>query len=93
MAEKSADRFAYYAKRFAAKEAFVKALGTGVAQGVSWQDMEISNLDSGKPTIAISGAAGKILKSLTPKGKSVNIHLSLSDSDTMAQAVVIIECV
>jgi len=88
-----AARAASYAKRFAAKEACAKALGTGIARGVAWKDMGVVNLPSGKPTLQLSGAALTRLQSLTPKGHEAVIHLTLTDEYPMAQAQVIIEAV
>jgi len=78
-----------YAKRWAAKEAFSKALGTGM-RGISWQDIEISNLESGKPVISVFGSAKAKLAELTPKDKSVSINVTLTDDYPKASAVVII---
>ncbi len=82
-----------YAKRFAAKEALGKALGTGVGAGGSifWRDIEVVNLPSGKPTIALHGGAREALEYLTPKGHQAVIHLSLVDEYPHAQAFVILE--
>jgi len=79
-----------YAKRFAAKEACVKALGILENGGLSWQDIEITNLPSGAPTITLYGGALKKLKSLTPSKTQASIHVSLSDDYPFAQAFVII---
>ena len=81
---------ASYAKRFAAKEACAKALGTGLNEGISWLDIEISNIASGAPAIELSGAASKKLKSLTPPKMKPRIHVSLSDDYPFAQAYVVI---
>ncbi|AHF83254.1 4'-phosphopantetheinyl transferase [Rhizobium leguminosarum bv. trifolii WSM1689] len=86
-----ANRAASYAKRFAAKEAFSKALGTGMAQGVFWKDMGVVNLPSGKPTLLLSGGAALILESLLPAGHRPAIHLTITDDYPLAQAFVIIE--
>lgn len=80
-----------YAKRYAAKEACSKALGTGFSNGVFWRDMEVVNLPSGKPTMKLTGGAAKILAAITPAGKTAQIHLSLTDEYPYAQAWVIIE--
>jgi holo-[acyl-carrier protein] synthase len=82
-----------YAKRFAAKEALGKALGTGVGAGggIYWRDIEVVNLPSGKPTIALHGGAAAALKYLTPKHHHAVVHLSLVDEYPHAQAFVIIE--
>lgn len=80
-----------FASRFAAKEALVKALGTGiVSEGVSWQDIEIQKNSSGKPTIALQGRALEHFKALVPEGMRGRIHLSLSDEAPFAQAFVIL---
>ncbi len=79
-----------FAKRFAAKEACAKALGTGIAEGISWQDIEIHNDDKGAPFLVLSGAALKHLNSLLPKGTAADIHLSLCDDAPWAQATVLI---
>ncbi|WSH66563.1 holo-ACP synthase [Rhizobium ruizarguesonis] len=86
-----ANRAASYAKRFAAKEACSKALGTGIAQGIFWKDMGVVNLPSGKPTMVLSGAAALILESLLPAGHRAAIHLTITDDYPLAQAFVIIE--
>jgi holo-[acyl-carrier protein] synthase len=88
------DRAASYAKRFAAKEACAKALGTGVPRrGVHWNDMGVVNQRSGKPTMALTGGAAERLKSLVPAGMKPVIHVSLTDDHPYAQAFVIIEAV
>ena len=85
-------RAASYAKRFAAKEACAKALGTGVPRrGVHWADMGVVNLRSGKPTMALTGGAALRLAEITPEGMVPVIHLSLTDDHPYAQAFVIIE--
>jgi holo-[acyl-carrier protein] synthase len=87
-------RAASYAKRFAAKEACAKALGTGVPRrGVHWADMGVINLRSGKPTMALTGGAAARLAEITPEGMVAVIHLSLTDDHPYAQAFVIIEAV
>lgn len=78
------------AKRFAAKEACSKALGTGISRGVYWRDMGVANLASGRPTMALTGGALARLKELTPQGWVVDIHLSLTDDHPLAQAIVVI---
>lgn len=81
-----------YAKRFAAKEACAKALGTGVPRrGVHWKHMGVVNLPSGKPTVALTGGAAERLKEMTPAGHEAVIHLTITDDDPWASAVVIIE--
>ena len=84
-------RAASYAKRFAAKEACSKALGTGIRAGVYWRDMGVVNMRSGKPTMALTGGAGEWLKRLMPPGHRPVIHLTITDDFPMAMAVVIIE--
>jgi holo-[acyl-carrier protein] synthase len=86
-----AARAASYAKRFAAKEACAKALGTGIAQGVYWRDMGVINQASGKPTMALTGGAAKRLAALLPLGHAAAIHLTITDDYPLAQAFVIIE--
>ncbi|MFC0246574.1 holo-ACP synthase [Falsochrobactrum ovis] len=86
-------RAASYAKRFAAKEACAKALGTGIAQGVFWRDMGVINLPSGKPTMALTGGAQAQLQKLIPAGKRAAIHLTITDDFPLAQAFVIIEAI
>jgi holo-[acyl-carrier protein] synthase len=89
--ERKADRAASYAKRFAAKEACAKALGTGMRHGVFWRDMGVVNLRSGQPTMALEGGAKVRLAAITPPGHRAVIHLSLTDDHPYAQAFVIIE--
>ncbi|KQV01016.1 4'-phosphopantetheinyl transferase [Mesorhizobium sp. Root695] len=84
-------RAASYAKRFAAKEACAKALGTGLAQGVFWRDMGVVNLPSGAPTMALTGGAQARLDKILPKGHRAAIHLTITDDFPLAQAFVIIE--
>lgn len=85
------NRTASYAKRFAAKEACAKALGTGLSQGVYWRDMGVVNLPSGKPTLELSGGAAARLNAMLPSGHRPLIHLTLTDDFPQAQAFVIIE--
>ncbi|KQR35493.1 MULTISPECIES: holo-ACP synthase [Rhizobium/Agrobacterium group] len=85
------NRAASYAKRFAAKEACSKALGTGLAQGVFWKDMGVVNLPSGKPTMRLTNGAGERLQSMLPAGHEAVIHLTITDDFPYAQAFVIIE--
>ncbi len=84
------DRAASYAKRYAAKEACSKALGTGFRGGVFWRDMGVENLRSGKPTIRLTGGAAARIAELTPPGMVVQIDLTMTDEPPMAQAMVII---
>ena len=84
---------ATYAKRFAAKEACSKALGTGIRRGVWWRDMGVINLPGGRPTMELTGGALARLQSLTPEGHEVRIDLSITDDWPMAQAFVIISAV
>ncbi|MFK7901246.1 MAG: holo-ACP synthase [Nitratireductor sp.] len=89
--DKRRQRAASYAKRFAAKEACSKALGTGISQGVYWRDMGVVNLPSGKPTMKLTNGALKKLNALTPQGYEAHIHLTITDDGPMAQAIVMIE--
>jgi holo-[acyl-carrier protein] synthase len=82
-----------YAKRFAAKEACAKALGTGIRQGVWWRDMGVINLPSGRPTMALTGGARKRLDVLTPKGHRAQIDITITDEGPMAVAFVVISAV
>jgi holo-[acyl-carrier protein] synthase len=86
-------RAASYAKRFAAKEACAKALGTGMSRGVFWRDMGVVNLPGGQPTMQLTGGAAKRLASLTPAGHRPVIHVTITDDFPMAQAFVLIEAV
>jgi holo-[acyl-carrier protein] synthase len=88
-----AGRAASYAKRFAAKEACAKALGTGLRRGVFWRDMGVVNLPSGRPTMRLTGGAAQQLAHLTPEGCEARIDLTLTDDFPLAEAVVIISCV
>lgn len=88
-----AERAASYAKRFAAKEACAKALGTGMHRGVFWRDMGVVNLASGQPTMLLIGGAAALLARIAPPGRQTRIHLTLTDDFPMAQAFVIIEAV
>jgi holo-[acyl-carrier protein] synthase len=85
-----AQRAASYAKRFAAKEACAKALGTGLRHGVFWRDMGVVNLPGGKPTMMLTGGALERLLEITPKGHDPQIDLSITDDFPVAQAIVII---
>lgn len=79
-----------YAKLYAAKEACLKALGTGLAQNMRWEYIEVKHLPSGQPYITLSGEALKLIESKTPEGYQPCVHLSLSDEDNYAQAFVVI---
>ncbi len=91
--DRRAQRAASYAKRFAAKEACAKALGTGLNQGVYWRDMGVVNLPGGKPTMALTGGALKRLEKITPPGYRAQIDLTITDDFPLAQAIVIISAV
>ncbi|MGL4728119.1 MAG: holo-ACP synthase [Bosea sp. (in: a-proteobacteria)] len=80
-----------YARRFAAKEACAKALGTGIARSVFWRDMEVINRRGGQPTMKLTGGAAERLRRLTPEGYEAVIHVSMSDDPPIAQAFVVIE--
>ncbi|MEL6365139.1 MAG: holo-ACP synthase [Pseudomonadota bacterium] len=84
------ERAASYAKRFAAKEACAKALGTGLNQGVFWRDMGVVNLPGGKPTMRLTGGAARRLEALTPSGRATDVHLTITDDYPLAQAFVIL---
>ncbi len=86
-----ASRAACYAKQFAAKEACAKALGTGISARVGWRDMSVVSLQTGQPTLELSGGALERLAALTPPGMTARLHLTLSDEDPYAQAMVLIE--
>jgi holo-[acyl-carrier protein] synthase len=88
--DRRAQRAASYAKRFAAKEACAKALGTGLNAGVFWRDMGVVNLPSGKPTLKLTGGALKRLQAITPPGMVAQIDLTITDDFPQAQAIVII---
>ena len=89
-AESRAKRIETYAKRFAAKEACSKALGTGFRAGVFWRDMGVVNLPSGRPTMALTGGALARLRAITPPGCEARIDVTITDEGPMAQAMVII---
>jgi holo-[acyl-carrier protein] synthase len=89
--ERKPDRAASYAKRFAAKEACAKALGTGIRRGVFWKDMGVVNAPGGRPTMLLTGGAALRLAELTPDGHRAVIHLTLTDDHPYAQAFVVIE--
>mgnify|MGYP000489431722 FL=1 len=80
-----------YAKRWAAKEACSKALGTGLRMGISWRDMAVSNLGTGQPVMTVSGWAAERLAAMTPAGYDAIIHVTLTDDHPWAQAFVVIE--
>ncbi len=82
---------ATYAKRWAAKEACSKALGTGLRMGISWRDMAVSNLESGQPVMHLTGWAAERLASMTPDGHEAIVHVTLTDDHPWAQAFVLIE--
>jgi holo-[acyl-carrier protein] synthase len=88
-----AARAASYAKRFAAKEACSKALGTGLRRGVFWRDMGVVNLPGGKPSLRLTGGALRRLQEITPAGHEAQIDLSITDDFPLAQAIVIISAV
>ncbi|HEX2556195.1 MAG TPA: holo-ACP synthase [Microvirga sp.] len=89
--DRRAARAPSYARRFAAKEACAKALGTGLSRGVFWRDMEVVNLPGGKPTMRLTGGALERLRAMTPEGHEAHLHVSLTDDVPIAQAFVIIE--
>jgi holo-[acyl-carrier protein] synthase len=91
--DRRAARAASYAKRFAAKEACAKALGTGLRAGVFWRDMGVVNLPSGQPTMRLTRGAAKRLAEITPKGMTAQINLTITDDYPLAQAIVIITAV
>ncbi|HEY9215028.1 MAG TPA: holo-ACP synthase [Ancylobacter sp.] len=91
--DRRARRAESYAKRFAAKEACAKALGTGLSQGVFWRDMGVVNLASGRPTMELTGGAKARLEALTPPGCDARIDLTITDDGPIAQAFVIISAV
>ena len=91
--ERRAARSESYARRFAAKEACSKALGTGFRQGVYWRDMAVVNLPSGKPTMKLTGGAAHRLEAITPAGMVAQIDVSLTDEPPTAQAIVLITAI
>ncbi len=91
--DRRAGRIASYAKRFAAKEACAKALGTGFRRGVFWRDMGVINLASGRPTLALTGGALARLKEITPENMAAQIDLTITDDHPWAQAIVLITAV
>jgi len=92
-ADRRAGRFETYAKRFAAKEACAKALGTGLRAGVFWRDMGVVNLPSGRPTMELTGGARNRLAAITPAGCEARIDVTITDEGPIAQALVIISAV
>jgi holo-[acyl-carrier protein] synthase len=92
-ADRRRNRMETYAKRFAAKEACAKALGTGLRAGVWWRDMGVINLPSGRPTMEFTGGAKRRLLAITPAGHEARIDLTISDEGPMAFAVVVISAV
>lgn len=93
LAERRRLRAETYAKRYAAKEACAKALGTGFRRGVYWRDLEVIRLPSGKPSMNLTGQAGQLLAGMIPVGMVPNIHLTITDEWPMGHAFVIIEAV
>jgi holo-[acyl-carrier protein] synthase len=91
--DRRANRAASYAKRFAAKEACAKALGTGFRKGVFWRDLGVVNLPGGKPTMQLTGGAAARLESLLPPGTQAQIDLTITDDYPLAQAIVVISAV
>ncbi|MGH7004159.1 MAG: holo-ACP synthase [Alphaproteobacteria bacterium] len=87
------ERVASYAKRFAAKEACAKALGTGFRRGVFWRDMGVVNLPGGRPTMQLTGGAAKRLAELLPPGMTARIDVSITDEPPLAQVIVVISAV
>ncbi|MFY9211089.1 MAG: holo-ACP synthase [Aestuariivita sp.] len=90
-AERRRDTAGTYAKRWAAKEACSKALGTGLRMGIAWKDMAVSNLPTGQPVMHVTGWAAQRLRELTPEGHTAIIHVTLTDDHPWAQAFVVIE--
>lgn len=90
-AERRLDTVGTYAKRWAAKEACSKALGTGLRMGIAWKDMAVSNLRSGQPVMHVTGWAAQRLADMTPDGYEAIIHVTLTDDHPWAQAFVVIE--
>lgn len=93
LAERRAARVATYAKRWAAKEACSKALGTGLRMGIKWRDMGVVNLTTGQPTMQLTGWAEERLRAMTPPGHQARVHVTLTDDHPWAMAVVVIEAV
>jgi holo-[acyl-carrier protein] synthase len=92
-ADRRRNRAETYAKRFAAKEACAKALGTGIRAGVWWRDMGVVNLPGGRPTMALTGGAKRRLQAITPKGYEARIDVTISDEGPMAHAFVVISAI
>jgi holo-[acyl-carrier protein] synthase len=92
-AERRRDVAGTYAKRWAAKEACSKALGTGLAMGIAWKDMSVTNLRTGQPVMHVTGWAKERLATMTPEGFEAVIHVTLTDDHPWAQAFVVIEAV
>ena len=90
-AERRRDTAGTYAKRWAAKEACSKALGTGLRMGIAWKDMSVRNLRTGQPVMEVTGWAKERLKAMTPPGHEAIIHVTLTDDHPWAQAMVVIE--
>jgi holo-[acyl-carrier protein] synthase len=91
LAERRAERVATFAKRWAAKEACSKALGTGLRMGIKWKDMGVVNLRTGQPTMRLTGWAADRLAAMTPAGHRAKVHVTLTDDHPWAMAVVVIE--
>ena len=89
--EQRKERAASYAKRFAAKEACSKALGTGWKMGIGWREMGVVNLPSGRPTLELTGKAALLLAAMAPEGMRVVAHLTITDDYPLAQAFVVLE--
>lgn len=89
--DKRKERAASYAKRWAAKEACSKALGTGLRMGVAWKEMGVVNLSSGQPTMELTGGAAERMAKLIPDGHDARIHVTITDDHPYAQAFVVIE--
>ena len=90
-AENRKDTPGTYAKRWAAKEACSKALGTGLRMGIAWKDMSVTNLETGQPVMHVTGWAAERLNAMTPQGHEAIIHVTLTDDHPWAQAFVVIE--
>ena len=90
ISKKIKNKTSYFAKRFAAKEAFSKAIGTGFSQGVFWKDISVENNELGKPILKLKGNAKKILKQLVPKNKKPIVNITITDENHIAYAMVIV---